>query len=128
MYLKGLVLKYLDGFIANYKMFTTSTETVILCFISEGKKDNNPKRASRASKYNTSDNYLSSECAIKGRLPSKTHKIFFGHNQGSHFSGLTKFPDFSLTFPVFFPFFQYFFRSLFFLTENLVHFSKIIHS
>ena len=28
--------------------------------------------------------------------------------QGSHFSGLTKFPDFSLTFPVFFPFFQYF--------------------
>ena len=34
--------------------------------------------------------------------------------QGSHFSGLTKFPDFSLTFPVFFPIFQYFFNVLFF--------------
>ena len=31
-------------------------------------------------------------------------------NQGSHFSGLTKFPDFSLTFPVFFAIFQYFFQ------------------
>ena len=35
--------------------------------------------------------------------------------QGSHFSGLTKFPDFSLTFPVFFDLFsnsifQYFFN------------------
>ena len=28
---------------------------------------------------------------------------------GSHFFGLTNFPDFSLTFPVFFAFFQYFF-------------------
>ena len=34
--------------------------------------------------------------------------------QGSHFSGLTKFPDFSLTFPVFFTFFQCSFRNLFF--------------
>ena len=34
--------------------------------------------------------------------------------QGSHFSGMTKFPDFSLTFPVFFSIFQYFFNVLFF--------------
>ena len=34
--------------------------------------------------------------------------------QGSHFSGLTKFPDFSLTFPVFFSIFQYFYNVLFF--------------
>ena len=30
----------------------------------------------------------------------------------------------SLTFPVFLPFFQYFFNVLFFLTENLIHFTK----
>ena len=38
--------------------------------------------------------------------------------QGSHFSGLTKFPDFSLTFPVFFPIFQYFFSVLFSLLKT----------
>ena len=41
-------------------------------------------------------------------------------NQGSHFSGLTKFPDFSSIFAIF----QYFFNVLFFLTENLIHFTK----
>ena len=40
--------------------------------------------------------------------------------QGSHFSGMTKFPDFSSifsNFPVFFLCFVFF-------TENLIHFSK----
>ena len=36
------------------------------------------------------------------------------NTQGSHFSGLTKFPDFSLTFPVFFCHFPVFFNGLFF--------------
>ena len=44
--------------------------------------------------------------------------------QGSHFSGLTKFPDFSLTFPVFFAIFPVFFWCFVFLTENLIHFGK----
>ena len=41
--------------------------------------------------------------------------------QGSHFSGLTKFPDFSRTFPVFFSIFQYFFNVLFFLTIKTLY-------
>ena len=44
--------------------------------------------------------------------------------QGSHFSGLTKFPDFSPTFPVFLAIFPVFSNVLFFLTENLIHFTK----
>ena len=35
-------------------------------------------------------------------------------DHGSPFSGLTKFPDLSLTFPVFFPFCQYSFNVLLF--------------
>ena len=38
---------------------------------------------------------------LGGRIPCKT--------QGSHFFPLTKFPDFSLTFPVFFSFFPDFY-------------------
>ena len=40
--------------------------------------------------------------------------------QGSHFSGLTKFPDFSSIFCHFSSIFLMFY----FLTENLIHFSK----
>ena len=40
--------------------------------------------------------------------------------QGSHFSGLTKFPDFSR---IFFQFSSIFYRFVFF-TENFIHFSK----
>ena len=45
--------------------------------------------------------------------------VFF--HQGSHFSGLTKFPDFS---SIFCHFSSIFLMFCFFLTENLIHFTK----
>ena len=62
---------------------------------------------------------------ITFQVPKQLHlHKYFMTLQGSHFSGLTKFPDFSLTFPVFFAIFPVFFNVLFFLTENLIHFTK----
>ena len=55
---------------------------------------------------------------LYGEIPkcasSILKKLMVITSQGSHFSGLTKFPDFSLTFPVFLAIFQYFFNVLFF--------------
>ena len=53
------------------------------------------------------------ELAGQVDIPTRVEVPVMPH-KGSHFSGLTKFPDFSLTFPVFFAIFQYFFNVLFF--------------
>ena len=60
-------------------------------------------------------------CKVGSASDVHSAKITLYQIQGSHFSGLTKFPDF----PVFFAIFQYSFNVLFFLTENLIHFSKL---
>ena len=56
---------------------------------------------------------------IYGFVSNRVLNLAQSFTQGSHFSGLTKFPDFSSIFCHFFSILL-----VFFLTENLIHFSK----
>ena len=54
-------------------------------------------------------------CVVMKMIMQANYKL-----HGSHFFGLTNFPDFSLTFPVFFSVFQYFLKFFFYLKYGTI--------